>query len=707
MTHRERIACHNRSGYFVALAILVTSNSAAGQQITTVAGGGYDTSNGIAATQALVGASQGIAIDPAGNIYYWDGSSIVVRKVDTNGIIKTVAGNGTLALAIVGSIGDGGPATSAGFGTPGVFAGVAVDAAGNLYVSDPGNKRVRKVDTSGIITTFAGTGNVIFSQPSGLALDSAGNLYVADATLGRVYKVTPSGAGSVVAGGGTGDDGVAATSAYLLAPYGIAFDRQDNLYIAEDRGRVRKVDSSGVIHTVAGSGSIGYSGDGGAATGALLFGVEGLAIDKSGNLYVADNANNRVRKVDTSGIITTVVGTGVAGNSGDNGLAINARITPGGLALDASGNLYITGGTIRKVSFGSAPPGLYSSAPSLYFEGTVSHPGVPSQVEIVGTLGAPISFNVTASTQSGGSGWLISSTPTGATPQVFSVSIGNGPTTAGTYKGTITLTPTTSGYSPITIQVTYVINAAPPATPVITDVENGASFQSGYLANSIWTIKGTNLASVTDNWNNSVVGGELPTSLDGVTVTFGGYPAYISYISPTQINLLTPDSGLGAPTATVSNNGATSTAFPIPGQSPPFSPAFFLWPNNQAVATRQDYTYAVKPGTFPSVNTIAAKPGDVITLWGTGFGPITPAIQDGAVVPSDKLYSTSTPPTVTVGGVPATVYGAALAAGYAGLYQIAIQVPASLGAGDWPIIATMGGVNPVSSPSNVVLSVAP
>jgi uncharacterized protein (TIGR03437 family) len=259
--------------------------------------------------------------------------------------------------------------------------------------------------------------------------------------------------------------------------------------------------------------------------------------------------------------------------------------------------------------------------------------------------------------------------------------------------------------------VTWVINATPPAAPVITEVDNGASFAPGYLADSVWTIKGTSLAPTTDNWNNSIVNGQLPTSLDGVTVTFNGYPAYISYISPTQINVVSPDSGLGAPLISVSNNGATSATFPIQGSTLPFSPAFFQWPNTattfQAVATRQDFSLAVKPGTFPGANTVAAKPGDVIILWGTGFGATTPATQVGAVVPSDKLYSTSVQPTVTVGGVQATVYGSALAAGYAGLYQVAIQVPPTLGKGDWPVIASMGAVNPVPSPSNVVLSVAP
>ena len=225
------------------------------------------------------------------------------------------------------------------------------------------------------------------------------------------------------------------------------------------------------------------------------------------------------------------------------------------------------------------------------------------------------------------------------------------------------------------------------------------------MPNSIWTIFGTNLSSVTDSWNNSIVGGQLPTSLDGVTVTFGGYPAYLSYISPTQINLLTPNSGLGAPLPTVSNNGSTSNTFPIQGQTLPYSPAFFLWPNNQVIATHVDYSYAVAPGTFSGLTTVAAKPGEVIVLWGTGFGDTTPASQVGAVTPSDKVYATSILPTVTINGVSATVYAAALAPGAAGEYQVAIQVPSSLPNGTYPIIASMGIVDAASSPNTVMLTV--
>ena len=181
-------------------------------------------------------------------------------------------------------------------------------------------------------------------------------------------------------------------------------------------------------------------------------------------------------------------------------------------------------------------------------------------------------------------------------------------------------------------------------------------------------------------------------------MTFNSLPAYINFVSPTQINILVPATTAFADVV-VTNNGAVGT-FTVSGST--YGPAFFQWPNSQAVATRQDYSYAVKAGTFSGLNTTAAKPGDVIILWGTGFGPTTPTVPQGVVTPSDQTYSTSAAPTVTLNNVPCTVYGTALASGYAGLYQVAIQVPTSMPNGDWPLVATIGGV---ASPSNMILSV--
>jgi uncharacterized protein (TIGR03437 family) len=727
---------HRLAYALLFLASLMPPTLCRGQVITTVAGvnnQGYSGDGG-PATSASLSNPEGLVVDSSGNIYFADKGNYAVREINTGGTINTVAGPGSLVFGA--PLGDGGPATSASFSwTTSLFVGVAMDANGNLYISDSGHGRVRKINSAGIITTVAGNGvpgsggdggpatSASLFAPAGIAVDAAGNLYIADPSVGRVRKVDTSGNISTVAGTGTvgySGDGGAATSAQILPPIGLAADANGNLYIAESGAgvpHVRKVNSSGIITTYAGSGSsAGFSGDGGPAVNAQLNTLAGLAVDKAGNLYIADAGNYRVRKVDTSGIITTVAGTGQIdlGGNGDGGVATSAALQPSGLAFDAAGNLDVadySAGRIRRIAFGTAPPGLSVSSTALYFATTVGGSGAPSQVLMVSSAGAPISFKVAVTSTSGGS-WLGVGTSSGATPASIGVDVNDNPSPlpAGTYTGTLTITPTSPGYTTsVTVAVTLVLSATVPTRPVIgaNGIVSGASFQlgQGIASDSYVTIQGTNLASTTDTWNKSIVGGQLPTVLDGVTVNIEGIPAYISYISPTQINVLVPPLPLGAFPVVVTNNGAMGQSSAVTVSQ--YAPAFFTL-GTQAIATRQDYSYAVKNGTIPGLTTVPAKPGDVLILWGTGFGVTTPPTLPGVVTPSDKTYSTSTPVTVTINNVPATVYGAALAPGFAGLYQVAIQVPTSLGNGDWPIVATIGSTvffNVTSSPSGVILTV--
>ena len=233
-----------------------------------------------------------------------------------------------------------------------------------------------------------------------------------------------------------------------------------------------------------------------------------------------------------------------------------------------------------------------------------------------------------------------------------------------------------------------------PVPPVITSVVNGASFRPGVVANSWVTIQGTGLAPKTDDWTNSIVNGALPTSVDGVSVTMGGKPAYVYFLSSGQLNVLAPDLPAGPINVTVTTPVGTSANFAATASV--YDPAFFLWPGNQVVATRTDFSFAVKPGTFAGATTVAAKPGDVVILWATGFGPTTPAAPSGVGVPSDQTYETATLPSISIGNIPAAVAGAALASGSVGLYQIAITVPGSLTDGDWPVQAMIGGVSSVA-----------
>jgi len=331
--------------------------------INTVAGNGavsyYE--DGVPAKSTQLANPYGVATDGAGNFYISDYGRQSVRKVDSDGNISTVAGNGTQGYS-----GDGGPAITAQLWNPG---GLAVDSAGNLYIADKTNQRVRKVDTAGVVTTVAGNGAQGYSgdggpataaqlrQPSDVTVDSAGNLYIADSANYSIRKVDSTGTIMTIAGNGTfgfSGDGGPATGAQMESPNGVVLDSSSNLYISTNY-RIRKVDGTGIISTVAGDGTAGFAGDGGPATAAKLNNASGLALDNAGNLFIAERSNQRIRMVDTSGIITTVAGNGIDGFSGDGGPATAAQLdVPTGLASDSNGSLYIgdTGNSrIRKVSF--------------------------------------------------------------------------------------------------------------------------------------------------------------------------------------------------------------------------------------------------------------------------------------------------------------------------------------------------------------------
>lgn len=334
--------------------------------ITTVAGIGalgFNGDNG-AATSAQLSFLQDVALDASGNLYIADTGNNRIRLVNAaTGIITTVAGDGTQGFS-----GDNGIATSAKLDSP---QDVALDASGNLYIADLYNNRVRMVNkATGIISTVAGDGTYGFNGNNGIAtsaqlsnpwsvtLDASGNFYIADGGSSRIRKVnTATGIITSVAGNGiqgfSGDNG-AATSAQLKYPRSVASDAMGNLYILDyDNARIRKVNTtSGIITSVAGNGAFGFSGDNGVATNAQLYYPSSAALDASGNLYIADEGNLRVRKVNSaSGIITTVAGNGTLGNSGDNGLATSAQVYPQSVALDANGNLYIGENyRIRKVN---------------------------------------------------------------------------------------------------------------------------------------------------------------------------------------------------------------------------------------------------------------------------------------------------------------------------------------------------------------------
>jgi sugar lactone lactonase YvrE len=323
--------------------------------ISTVVGNGTEglSGDGGPATAAQLRYPFHMVTDTAGNLFIADTGSNRIRKVTPAGVISTIAGIGSISI---GSGGDGGPATSAELATP---ESVAVDAAGNVYIADYDNSRVRKVTLNGTIQTVAGNGYWGFGgdggpatsaripHPAGIAVDTSGNLYIADESNNRIRMVTPAGMISTVAGNGGyeyfGGDGGPATSAQLYHPRGVAVDPEGNLFISDSgNSRIRKVTPAGVISTVAGNGIEGYSGDGGPATAAQLKWPNGITVDTAGNLFIADTRDHRIRKVTPAGVISTIAGNGMAAYEGDGGPATSAKLgTPYGVAVDSAGNLFI------------------------------------------------------------------------------------------------------------------------------------------------------------------------------------------------------------------------------------------------------------------------------------------------------------------------------------------------------------------------------
>jgi trimeric autotransporter adhesin len=356
----------------LTVGLLLAAGGVRAQIITTIAGSGMRgyAGNGDAATTADLFYPTGMAIDNAGNIFFADQNNNRIRRISSSYVITTYAGGDTFGYS-----GDGHVALAAALTSP---TGVALDADRKLYIADYGNHCIRMVDKDGLMRTFAGTGEggfggdggpataALLNNPISIVTDKVGNVYIADHGNNRVRKVDSKGiittiAGSGADGGGNKGDGGPATAASFAMPTGIALDKAGNLFIADAvNGYIREVTTDGIMHTVAGNGYSGYNGDGVMATAAKLFLPWSIAIDQNDNLYIADQNNNRVRKVNKAGIISTYAGIGHMGYSGDGGCANAAELSyPWGVAVDGAGSVYISDwgvSCIRKVSNISCDP---------------------------------------------------------------------------------------------------------------------------------------------------------------------------------------------------------------------------------------------------------------------------------------------------------------------------------------------------------------
>ncbi len=516
------VAVDSADNLYISTAYQIYMRAADGtlHLVAGTGGSGYS-GDGAAASQALLNSPNGMAIDASGNLYVADAGNEVIRRVTKAGTISTVAGNRQFSFS-----GDGGPATSAALNFPG---SVALDATGNLAIGDDNNDRIRKVGVAQVpkITTFAGNGirsyggdggpanlaplNLIYS---GVAFDTAGNLYISDFNNGRlrkvtpqgiinsvdtggvyptavavdrfsnlyvsdsstVQKITPGGIRTTIAGNGTPGycgDGGAATSACLNQPSGLAVDAEGSVYIADQfNNRVRKVDPAGIITTVAGRGNEGFTGDGGPATAATVTLPIGIAVDASGNLYIADYNFGHVREVSTDGVITTIAGRG--GNaqfSGDGGPAINASVgNPRGIAVDSAGNIYIADSSQNRIReiLATAPffAELTSSETVL-----LSAPGGGKAA--TGSLQVLTSVNSTGSAVPGmsytsavtaGASWLSVTPPSGNTPGLLTIKADPLVLEPGNYTGAITITVPLANPSVRSVNVQFTVTAAIPPT---------------------------------------------------------------------------------------------------------------------------------------------------------------------------------------------------------------------------------------------------
>jgi len=716
----EGIACDGNGNLYALLngsqVVRVASNGAT----FAVAGTGVAgfSGDGGPATSAQIQAVF-MAVDTPGNIFLGDLQSNRIRKVDLNGTITTVAQlaslnsmaafNGAVyysqysspyggnpnqvmrvgpsgAVETVAGVpyssiyqGDGGPATMASLTD---VNSLALDAAGNLYIAD--FSRLRKVDTAGIIHTVSGClcggdgGPAPWAQtgaPAGMAQDSAGNVYFSDQGSHMVRRIAPDGTIAAVAGigeSGFSGDGGPATAARLAWPAGLAFDSAGNLYIADEQNnRIRQVTPGGVIQTVAGNGIAQFAGDGGPATAASLGLPDGVAVDASGNLYIADTASHRIRKVAAGGTIQTIAGSDQYGSSGDGGPAALAQlINPRSLAFDQAGNLLLTDSpahVVRRIT----PAGIIQRVAGTGQDGTSGNGGsaVAALLDLPWGITVDASGNVLI-----GDGYAVRSVdPSGTIQNVSSyfdgvarglvVDSGGDIWVAGNTVGALSRGGPPFPLGPL-ITNQAISNTAAAGLPLYPIYQSAAIAPGEFV-----TIPGVRLGP-----GSAVTANPVATNLDGVRVLFDGILAPILSVSASQINAIAPYeiSGKSSVGIVVEVNGVSSNTSTVAVL--PAVPQFYMHSFGTLIAATALNQDGTENGPLNP-----APVGSVITLFAAGAGNMIPPPGDGAIVSSQQLPVPALPVSVTLAGRPLQVLYAGGAPGIvSGALQVNVVVPSDI-----------------------------
>jgi uncharacterized protein (TIGR03437 family) len=625
-----------------------------------------------------------LALDRGGNLYVSQDNLAMVRRVAPDGGITIIAGNGAAAYG-----GDGGPAASASLALP---TSLTVDPSGNLYIAD--GARVRVVDASGTIRTFAGCACggdgvpatwVRTGFPLGVAMDTQGSVYYSDQSTHMVRKIAADGSATVVAGigesGFTGDLGPARQSR-LASPAGLAFDSAGNLYIADEQNnRIRRVSPGGIIQTVAGNGAMGWSGDGGPATAASLGQPDGVAVDAGGNIYIADTVTHRIRKITTDGIIHTIAGSDQYGLTGDGGPAAQALlINPRGLAFDHAGDLLITDSSahvVREITPAGIIQRVAGTGQTTGANGIATQSAVPEPWGIAVDAAGNILIGAV------GEGAVLMVSSTGVLSTLFT---GTAYSLAVDPAGRIWFagggaTPAGGG----SINVASQTGPPFPLSPVIFDggFTSAAMIQSSEVApGEIVSIYGARLGPAAAV-PGIISGGVLQMELAGVRVLFDGIPSPLLYASAGQINAVAPweISGKSTVTLTVEYQGVASN--PVMLDVAPAVPSLF----EATLAGVQPVLAAVKQDGSLSGPGNPAVAGSIVSIYGAGAGLMNAPAQDGqitgATLTHPQLQVSVSAFTGTQGGsVPARILSVTYAGDapdfVSGALQVNVQLPDDL-----------------------------